>query len=116
MFCKYCGCELAADEQYCHNCGNSTGNDNCYYTIHHPVTPVNIWRPYASNEAKIFGIITSILIGFAMIGGGIFGIVKLTIYTHWVWLGGVFTILGGVSCVFNGIVLVCRLLRNKDND
>lgn len=113
MYCRVCGTELSKDENYCPKCGVPTEQ-----TIPYVVPPITsgIADPdvlFRSTESKIFGIITSFVIGAGMIGGGIYGIVALTGYTKWVIVGSAFTILGGVGCLIKGGSLIARLAAQK---
>lgn len=115
MYCRICGTELNG-ANFCPNCGTPTGQG-----VPHPVPPITSGIAdsevlFRSTESKVFGAISSFVIGAGMIGGGIYGIIALRQYTDWVIVGSAFTILGGIGCMVKGVSLVSRLVSRKGKE
>ena len=112
MFCKVCGTELN-DANFCPKCGAPVRQG-----IFHTALPIisGIADPnvlFRTAESKVFGAISSFVLGALMVSGGIYGIFKLTYYTEWVIVGSAFTILGGIGCLIKCIDLVSKLVSQS---
>lgn len=86
MYCRKCEKELTAGENFCSNCG--TVARMAERIVPPPVPPItNPSGLHISNKARVIIVIFSFLIGFEMIGGGVYGIVALGQYTNFIFLG-----------------------------
>lgn len=113
MYCSVCGTEISNGENYCPRCGAPAGQRTPH--VAPPITN-GVADPevlFKSTESKIFGAISSFVIGTGMIGGAVYGVVALSGYTKWVIVGSVFTFLGGVGCLIKGGGLVSRLAAQR---
>ncbi len=115
MYCNQCGRDIPDSSRFCPECGTRTDKDSSYNRTVPPITPVPPMRP-RDPEELVLAAISAIIFGLAMIGGGIYSLCVFTSYTKWAYLGAIFPILAGSSCLLKGVMMLKRQISNRNRN